>query len=244
MDYTKFKYYTYTELKTIASDMGLKIRRSKDCLMGDIIEGLKEYEQYKKDKLDKYTRVKQLGESGKEGTTYLVTNDSGDEYAMKTFRKQKSSATLRKEADLQKMAADEGISPNIVDIDTVSKYIVMEKMDKHLLKLMTKQQGDLKKSQQKQIICIFKKLDKAKVFHGDSNILNYMFKGKKMYIIDFGMAKEINTGLIKKLGTTTPNIDIMTLGLVIKLKELGCPPTSYKYLTPHLSEEQLTRFNL
>jgi tRNA A-37 threonylcarbamoyl transferase component Bud32 len=244
MDYTKLDNYTYKELKDIANVMGLKIRRSKILIIGDIVEGLKEYEKYKIDKLDKYTRIKQIGEKGKEGTTYLVTTGDNNEYAMKTFRKQKSSTTLRKEADLQKMAADEGISPNIIDIDTVSKYIVMEKMDKHLYTLMSKQNGELKKSHQKQIISIFKSLDKAKVFHGDSNILNYMFKGKKLYIIDFGMAKEINTGLIKKLGTTTPNIDIMTLGLVIKLKELGCPPTSYQYLTPCLSEDQRTRFNL
>jgi len=244
MDYEQLNKYSYTELKPIAQNMGLKIRRSKACLIENIKEAFKEYEKYKRKKIDKYTRGKQLGERGKEGTTFLVTTEDETEYAMKTFRKQKSSTTLRKEAELQKLAADLGASPNVIDRDTVSKYIVMEKMDRHLVDVMKSQSGDLTTHQQKQIITIYKKLDEAKVFHGDANLLNYMYKGRKLYIIDFGMAREITTALVKKLGTSTPNISIMTLGMVLKLKDMKCSESSYSYLVKFLSEDQRERFSL
>ncbi len=235
--------YTYSELKEMAEEMGLRIRRSKTELVRDISQGFKEYESYKKEKIDRYERLGQLGEKGKEGTTYLVES-RGKQYAMKTFRKQKSSATLRKESELQNMAAEVGASPKVVDIDTVSKYIVMEKLDRHLYDTLKKNGGVMSQNIQRQIIAIYKKLDRAGVFHGDANLLNYMFKGRNLYIIDFGMAKEITNSLVYKLGTSTPNLSIMTLGLVLKLKEIGSPASSYSYLAKQLSEEQRSQFEL
>ena len=243
MDYSQLEKYTCSELKMLAEKMDLRVYRGKTDLIRVITEAFKEYEDYKKEKIDKYERLEQLGEKGKEGTTFLVKTKDGSEYAMKTFRKQKSSSNLCKEAELQKMAADLGASPNVIDIDTVSKYIVMEKMDKHLVDLIKQQEGSLSKQQQKQIISIYKKLDKAGVFHGDANLLNYMFKGNKLYIIDFGMAKEITTALVKKLGTDTPNIQIMTLGLALKLREMKCSSQSYEYIISYLSHEQRLQFN-
>ncbi|MCP3686725.1 MAG: hypothetical protein GY861_29150, partial [bacterium] len=131
--------YTYTELKVMANELHVPIRRSKIELIKEISQAFKEYETYKKDKLDRYTRIRLLG-NGKEGTTYLVETN-GKEYAMKTFRKQKSSNTLRKEAELQNMAAEMGVSPRVVDVDTVSKYIVMEKLDRHLYDVLKKNKG-------------------------------------------------------------------------------------------------------
>ena len=243
MDYSQLENYTYLELKQIAESMSIPIHRTKAAVIEQITEAFKEYEKYKKSKIDKYKRGKQLGEKGKEGTTFLVTTKDGSEYAMKTFRKQKSSANLIKEAELQKLAADLGASPNVVDFDTVSKYIVMEKMDRHLVDIIKEQEGNVTKQQQKQIIAIYKKLDKARVFHGDANLLNYMYKGTKLYIIDFGMAREITTSLVKKLGTETPNIQIMTLGLALKLRDLGCPRSSYDHIINYLSDEQRIQFN-
>jgi tRNA A-37 threonylcarbamoyl transferase component Bud32 len=185
-----------------------------------------------------------LGNKGKEGTTYLVRDVNDREFAMKTFRKTKSSNTLKNEYTLQKMASKVGIAPRVVEYDSVSKYIVMEKMDVHLVDLMKKQQGNLLRWQQKQILEIFDKLDKVGVFHADSNILNYMMKGKKIYLIDFGFSKEITTRLCKKLGTKYPNMRMMTLGLVLKLKDMKCPPSSWKYLRRHISEEELDRFHI
>lgn len=242
MDFEQFNNLGHTELKKICTDMGLKIRRSKTEMISQICDAFKEYEEYKKKKIDKYRKYEQLGEKGKEGTTYLVKTKNNKEYAMKTFRRQKSSDTLQKEATLQKMAADYGASPNVVDIDTVSKYIVMEKMDFHLLDKIKEQGYILTKEQQKQIIGIYKKLDKAKVFHGDANLLNYMYKNNELYIIDFGMSKEITSALINKLGTSTPNINIMTLGIALKLREMGCPSTSYEYIIKYLNDEQKQQF--
>lgn len=241
MDYSQLEKYTCSELKILAEKMDLRVYRGKSDLIRVITEALKEYEDYKKEKIDKYERFEQLGEKGKEGTTFLVRNREGKEYAMKTFRKQKSSKNLKKESELQKMAAAIGASPEVVEIDTVSKYIVMERMDTHLVDLIKKQEG-LTKHQQKQIISIYKKLDRAQVFHGDANLLNYMCKGRKLYIIDFGMAKEITPNLIKKLGTETPNMQIMTVGLALKLKNLKYPKTSYSYILKHLSEDQRSQF--
>ena len=95
-----FSAMSYGQLKVIAKDLGIKVRRSREQLAADVQSCFSEYESYKKEKLDKYTRIGQLGEQGKEGTTYLVSTQQGAEYAMKTFRKQKSSATLRKEAGI------------------------------------------------------------------------------------------------------------------------------------------------
>jgi len=240
----KIDNHTYNELKAMALEMGLPPRRSKKELFSDIIAAMQEYESYKKDKIDRYERISQLGEKGKEGTTYLVRIRSGQEYAMKTFRKHKSSATLRKEAELQNMAASEGASPKVIGIDTVSKYIVMEKLDRHLYDIMKKNGGDLTQNIQKQIITLYRKLDRAGVFHGDANLLNYMLKGRKLYIIDFGMAKEITISLVYKLGTSTPNMSIMTLGLVLKLRDMGSPSSSYSYLVKFLTEDQRSQFSI
>ena len=244
MDIKQLNSLTYKELKDIALNMDIIIPRKKDELITGMLNCFKEYEKYKKDKVDKYTKIKQLGEKGKEGVTYLVKTKDNHEYAMKTFKKTKSSDRLRKEAELQERASKYKISPEIVDIDTISKYIVMEKMDKHLYDKMKEQNGNITEIQQKQIIKIFKLLDKAKVFHGDSNILNYMFKGKKLYIIDFGMSELIDEKLIKKLGIDTPNLTLMNLGFILKLKELSCPSSSYSYLLTFVSNKDKSKYDL
>jgi tRNA A-37 threonylcarbamoyl transferase component Bud32 len=244
MNKTELQKLKYEDLKEIAKTMDIKIPKTKDELIEKMLKCFNEYEKYKKEKVDKYQKIEQLGEKGKEGITYLVKDKKGNEYAMKTFKKNKSSDKIRYEAKLQQMAYKEGVSPEIIEIDTFSKYIIMEKMDNHLLDIMKKQNGNLTQIQQKQIIKIFKGLDNAKVFHGDSNLLNYMYKNKKIYIIDFGMSKEIDEKLIKKLNTETPNIDIMTLGFILKLKEFNCPKTSYSYLIKFLKDEDIKTFNI
>jgi serine/threonine protein kinase len=244
MNISQLKNLSYTELKDIAKDMDISIPKNKDELVKIMLKCFKEWEKYKKEKIDKYEKIKQLGEKGKEGLVYLVKTKDGNEYAMKTFKSNKSSDKLRKEAELQCMASEYNIAPKVIEIDTVKKTIVMEKMDTHLIESIQKQEGDLTETQQKQIIKIYKELDKAKVFHADSNILNYMYKGKKLYIIDFGMSKEIDDKLIKTLGTSTPNIDLMNLGFILKLKELNCKESSYSYLLKYVSDDNKIKFGL
>jgi tRNA A-37 threonylcarbamoyl transferase component Bud32 len=244
MNISQLNVLTYNELKDIATGMDIKISKKKEELIIDMLKCFKEYEKYKKEKVDKYQKIKQLGEKGKEGITFLVKTIDGNEYAMKTFKKTKSSNRLRKEAYLQEKASEFNITPKIIEIDTISKYIVMEKLDEHLIDKMKKQDGNLTENQQKQIIKIFKFLDKAKVFHADSNILNYMFKGKKLYIIDFGMSQLIDEKLIKKLGIDTPNLTLMNLGFILKLKELKCPPSSYSHLITFISDKDKGKYGL
>ena len=237
--------HTLHELWDLGKEMDLRPRRSKQNMIKDISEAFQEYEKYRKDKILKYKRIRQLGNKGKEGTTYLVTSiEDGKDYAMKTFRKTKSSITLKKEYKLQKRASKMNISPKVYDYDIVSKYIVMDIMDKHLIEVMLKQKKNLLPHQQKRILEIFKNLDECEVFHGDANLANYMMKGKDIYLIDFGYAKRIDDKLKKKLGTDSPNMDLMLLGFILKLKEHKCSAASYKYLLPHVSEKNKEKYGL
>lgn len=245
MNFKELKKLDYDSLKNIAEGMCItQSYKNKYELIELILVCFKEYQDYKKEKIDKYTKIKQLGNEGKEGVAYLVKDTNGNQYAMKTFKKTKSSDKLKLEAQLQQQASLLGIAPKVIEIDTVSKYIVMEKLDKHLVDVMKTQNGDLTLEQQKSIIDIFNKLDQANVFQGDSNILNYMYKNKKLYIIDFGMGKFINEKLKKKLSTETPNLTIANLGFIIKLKELNCPESSYSYLITQVSDDDRSKYGL
>ena len=196
-------------------------------------------------KEDKYVIIKQIGNVGKEGITYLVKRKSDDkEFAMKTFKKTKSSKNILIESELQNIASKFGICPKIIDVDLDNHFIVMDKLDIHLYEMMKSQNGEISKKHQEQIIDIFKKLDQSKVFHADSNILNYMLKNNKLYIIDFGMSKKIDEKLIKKLGDVNPNLTYMTLGFVLKLKELKCPPASYSHLINYISDENKQKYGI
>lgn len=241
MDYDTLNKCSFQELKKMAKDMGLKLKKSKKEYIQDITSAFKEYENYKKNKIDKYKKIKQLGNKGKDGITYLVENDKQKIYAMKTFKKSKSSNKIKLEYALQKKAALVGVSPRVVEFDTVSNYIVMEKMSHHLIEDMNNQDKTLSKNQQLRILDIYRKLDNIGVFHDDSNILNYMIKDDQIYIIDFGFSKQIDERLIKKLGTKNPNLNIMTLDLIIKLKELNYNPYSWKYLKNVLSEHSINK---
>lgn len=236
--------YSLRELRAMGERMDLAPRRSKQEMINDITIAFDEYEEYKRNKLDRYERKRQLGHRGKEGITYLVVDTKNREYAMKTFRKGKASSTLKREYALQRIASKKGVAPRVFDYDTVSKYIVMEKMDGHLHDEIARHKGVLYKYQQMRIIEIFSLLDSAKVFHNDANICNYMLKDKQIYLIDYGFAKEITPKVAKSLGTEHPNMTLMLLGLVLKLKEMNLAETSYKYLKACLSAETVMRFRL
>ena len=192
----------------------------------------------------RYKSLSQLGEKGKEGRTFLVSDKLGSQYAMKTFRKNKSSDKLMEEIQLQRACSDLKISPKIVDYDLDEKFVVMEKMDCHLLDKMKLLGGLVTEKQQIQLLDIFKKLDKARVFQGDANILNYMVRDDKIYIIDFGFASRIDEHLMKKVKSKTPNQELMLLGFILKLKEINCPLASYSVLKNALSAEKRKQFNI
>ena len=188
----------------------------------------------------KYFKIQKLGEKGKEGTTFLVVDKKGKEYAMKTFKKTKSSKNIEKEYKLQKKAYKVGVAPKPIECNKDEKWIVMEKMDNHLYDNIKK----LNKNQQERILEIFKELDRAKVFHNDANLQNYMVKKGKIYLIDYGMSKNINSKLIKSLNTDRPNSKLMLIGFIIKLRMINAPKSSYKYLLKNVDNEDLIKYNL
>lgn len=244
MDYEQLKTLSFSELRTMAEDMGLDKQKSSQGYVSEITKAFQVYEQYKHDKIDRYTKIEQIGEKGKEGVVYLVRdNKEQKDCAMKCFRKGKSSNTLIREVQLQSQAAKAGISPEVYDYDTVSKYIVMDKLDNSLFNVLKKQKGKLSLAYQKQMVNIFQKLDEVGVFHGDSSPLNFMIKGKKLYIIDYGFAKPINTSLIKKYNSKSPNMKFMVIGFILKMREIA-PDIRYEYLEQYLTKEEKKRFNL
>lgn len=233
--------YDLKKLQYIAGKLGLKPKRKKEDCIKDIEKCFNEYEKYRKTK-DIWKKKNILGEKGKEGITYLVLDNRGKKYAMKTFREKKSINKLKLEYNLQKKASEVKVAPKIYDVDFVHKWIVMEKMDSHLYDKIIKE--GLNRDNQERIIEIFKKLDKIGVFHNDANITNYMLKRGKIYLIDYGFSREITRELKKKLSTETPNLKLMTIGLVLKLKEIGLSIDNYKYLLNYISDEDKKNFKL
>ena len=58
------------------------------------------------------------------------------------------------------------------------------------------------------------------------------------------MSSYIDDKLIKKLNTDTPNLTLMTLGMIIKLKELSCPEESYMHLLEYVSGDNKKKYEL
>lgn len=227
-----FKKFSKNEVFDIAQNLGCGSVKSKQQAVKFIIETLKSVENP-----NKFQRVKFLS-TGATGKTFLVVPleapHCGIFYAQKTFYREKSIKNLLLENSLQSKASEFGICPRIINTDIENKTITMQLMQKHLYTEM-KHKKRLTIKRQKELFNIFLKLDQAKVFHADSNILNYMIdKHDNVKIIDFGMSKNIDDQLIKKLGTDKPNRKFMTLGLVLKLRELGFDKKSYSFLEKNL----------
>jgi len=214
-----------------------EVKKSVGEVKKSVGEVKKSVGEVKKSADGKYTILGQLGSSGKEGTTFLVKNKRGDEYAMKMFPKQKSVNMLLKEAAFQKQVARHGLAPSVKEVDEENKYIVMEKLDKNLFDIVKKHNGEIPDTVQKKIVNIIKKMDDTGVFHGDPNPANFMLKGNTMYMIDYGFAKDIDDRLIKKYETNSPNMKFMILGLILKLKDIykdHNPDIEYKALSKML----------
>ena len=181
-----------------------------------------------------YKIISSLGERGKEGKVFLVRK-RGRDYAMKQFKSTKSGNMIEREAQLQAQASKIGISPKVLSYDKENKVIIMEKMDNNLFDILRKTNGKLKKKIQEDIVSIIKNLDKVKIFHNDPSPLNFMFKNDKLYIIDFGFAKPIDSKLSKTL-SNQPNMDYMIIGFLLKIKKIF-PEANYTHLKKFISKE-------
>ena len=59
---------------------------------------------------------------------------------------------IHKEAEFQDRAARAGIAPRVLDVNTVLKYIVMEKLDIQLIDIITKRRGVLNQTVLNQLL--------------------------------------------------------------------------------------------
>jgi len=219
------------ELIKVAKQLEISYTGTKKIIIDNILDRRKE----------QYIIINQLGDAGKDAKTYYVKLGR-KQYAMKQFKPRKSVKKIEDEVELQLIAAKSNISPDIIEVNEKHKYIVMNKLDKHLVDIHDEKKISL--DHQKQLIKIYKILDEQGIFHGDPNPLNYMIKNKKLYVIDFGMSKKIDSKLEKKLNTNQPNLTIMTLAMVLKLKAMNYPKDSYSYLLSHIPVETRDKFHL
>jgi len=179
--------------------------------------------------------------NGKEGIVYTLLI-RGREYAVKQFKPKKSLNKLQIEANLQQKAAKIGISPKVRECNLEKKYIRMDKLDTSLYQIMKKRQGRLSIKRQKEIMNLANELDRIKVFHGDPNPANFMVKGDKLYIIDYGFAQPIDEKLIKKYSTKTPNRKYMIWGFLLKCRECFGEGINYSYLRTCLPKKTREKF--
>ena len=235
---------SYEHLKTIAKQYKIPYSRLRKAeLITAIRQHLYSLEKTKSEK--RYKRIKELG-SGKEGITYLVKT-SRKEYAMKTFRPNKSVQRLQKEAELQKMA--KGLSPSVKETNTTLKYIVMDRLDETLVDVINRNKGVLDDATQQQIVDLVDGLDKIGVFHADPNPSNFMLKSDKMYIIDYGFAKKIDDKLQKQHSTKRVNRKFMIIGLLVQLRDMYSKydkdvTSSYHILRRCVPKTQLKKMGL
>jgi hypothetical protein len=139
MDYSFFENQNYLHLKELANELEIKEYKNKKDLISLLISFFDDYEKIdgkykiprqiqKKEELkeqdsdsnsnSKYKIIKQLGNAGKEGVTFLVERKKDKkEFAMKTFKKTKSKKNILHEANCQNMASKTGVCPKVIDID-------------------------------------------------------------------------------------------------------------------------------
>jgi hypothetical protein len=169
------------------------------------IKNTRKKKQTSDEELENIWKVqKQIGESGKEGTCYIVNNIiSNEEYAMKQFKTRKSKVKFDKEVAFQSKACELGLAPKVIDVMYDPPRIVMELMNRTIEQVIKDQNGILTEDQQNDIISLCQKLDENNIYHCDPNPLNLMegIDGKFKWI-DYGMSIDINV----KKHTTNPNV--------------------------------------
>lgn len=188
----------------------------------------------------KFAIHEKIGQKGKDGIVYLIKDHKGKSYAMKKFRSNKSLTSLKKEIALQKIAAKDGLSPNIIEVNLDERWIVMDLLSNSFFEKFKESRGKISIKNQEEIVEIINKLDRCGVFHGDPNILNFMEKDGRLYIVDFGFAEMIDEKLIKKYGEQ-PNKTFMIIGLLVKLREI-CPDVRYTFLLKSISKKDREGF--
>jgi tRNA A-37 threonylcarbamoyl transferase component Bud32 len=159
---------------------------------------------------------------GKDGTVTLLRKGR----VKKTFRRNKNRELIEKEVNFMKKGYRLGVSPKIYEYfsgeDDENPYIVMEELDKTLVDTINRSKGKMSKDHQRQVISILSTLDKNLIFHGDVSPLNFMTgkgeKKDKLYIIDYGMTKDMDEAFIKK-HSKDANIKLGITVFILKIRE-------------------------
>ena len=153
---------------------------------------------------DDFKVIRQMGDDGAQGVVSLVEFPNGLRAAMKQFKKTKSSARIKIEAELQQEAADAGISPDVMHVDLEKKRIFMEPMSRRIVDVVQGSSEIFSKDLRE----IMETLDNINILHNDGNALNLMLDhSDKLKIIDFGLAKRINDK-IRRQWNGEPNIRV------------------------------------
>jgi tRNA A-37 threonylcarbamoyl transferase component Bud32 len=125
---------------------------------------------------------------------------------LKQFKTTKSQDRLNREANMQQGAFELGVAPEVYHVDYRAKQIFMQGFP-HLLIDVAKSRtpAHLHAHEMSRIEQIMQTLDENGIFHNDGNCRNLMFdENGVVFLIDYGMAKKINSKLRKK--TNTPNM--------------------------------------
>lgn len=155
-----------------------------------------------------FTYVQKDYASGKEGCIHVI-DINGTKCVLKQFKKTKSENRVRREADFQLAAWNAGVAPEPFAIDLRAKRIFMCGIESRLVDIAKQRNPPaLTANEQLQIVLCMKKLDSIGILHNDGNCLNVMCQlengSNRIYIIDYGMAKQIDKKVLRK--SNTPNL--------------------------------------
>ena len=157
-----------------------------------------------------------IGDEGKDGLAYIVKHKTkpGLDAVVKFFKNKKSVNMIKREFDFLEKCSNSGISPKIYQDNIDGKrYFIMDRLEATLREYIDEKKW-LGLQDIKQIISLYTILGELGIWHNDSNILrNIMIKGDRFYLIDFGMANEINLKIKKNYG---PNPNFMLLPKLFK----------------------------
>ena len=189
------------------------------------------------------TKIKKLGAEGKDGIVWLIkykaTPKSKErQYALKQFKTSKSSGEILREAELQRLSAGAGLSPRIIDVDILSKFIIMEYIEgETLFDNLKKSNGVMPIADQRIFVKLIDRLDDIGVYHGDPSPLNFMYDvNKNLKVIDFGLGKQTN----KRINRTS-----MLPGFILKMKQIGVDvDNNYTYIKKYIDIKLLQQCNI
>lgn len=135
-----------------------------------------------------YSLLRVLAEGG-QGATAVVRGPEGVAVT-KQFKPKKSVARIQKEIAFGRRAAAAGFGPRILLVDIAHRMFIMEAMDETLCGRWVRQGKRLTWEQMEELADLVRRCREAGIYHNDHKCLNIMLKDGRMFLIDYGFAKE------------------------------------------------------